>query len=488
VKRADWSSTLASIGASIILLSLPLDLFFQQIVTYPNVAVIDPYANATISRAIFYDPNPGRQYKSSEEGTPWDFMLSSLIYPYWLGQGMDPGVVVDCPTGNCTFDPFWTLGIDFQCVEMPSNILEFGCKNTSAEWLSTLAYGGPGENPNVTSCGYYLNVPEDMPQLMAGYEIEKSGAVGEVLATRFFALSDIFTNQQWFNGSINFQEIKNPQVDFILVSTPGGFEGAVKNNTPVVNECEVHWVVNKINSTVVNGDLTEVRTESLQFPTNLTNPWDPQDSDVYLSNFTLTLPDPHSFTGPDSSFGLHNESARAVWQFWTAIAPSTFLRPAANNPVKSGPVLKYQWLDPAIRLLEVTDPSLPWDAPNNVTDQMAQAVMTANSVIRRNILSMRKQHDVAVGTTWQRLVLVHIRWEWITLPVALLVFSLFFLSSTMWKSSKDKQQIGIWKTSALAILFNGLGEDVQTFVGAGNKKMGYTREKAKDIQVHLDDD
>jgi hypothetical protein len=480
-------STLASVGAAIILLSLPLDLFFQQIVAYPNVAVVDP-ANATISRGIRYNPDPGYQFRNGTGLMPWDFMFNSLIYPYWLGTGLDPGVVVDCATGNCTFDPFYTLGIDHQCVEMSSDILEFGCKNTSAEWMSTVQFQGLDSNPNVTSCGYYLNIPDDMPQLLTGYEIEKDGAVGEVMATRFFSMWDVLSNHLWFNGSINFPEVRNPQVNFILASTPGGFDGAVKNNTPVLHECEVHWVVNKINSTVVNGKLTEVRTETHQFESDLINSWDPNDSTVYLPNFDLTLPDPHSSTGSQSTFGMTNDTARAVWEFWTQISPSTFLRPSPNNPTKSGPVLKYSWMDNPTKLIQATSGSLPWDSPHNVTDQLGKAVAVANQIVRRNTLSVSKRQDVSVGTTWQRVTLVHIRWEWITLPVALLVFSLFFLGSTMWRSSKDKQQIGIWKTSALAILFNGLGDDVQTFVGAGNKKMGYTREKANHIKVHLDDD
>jgi len=100
----------------------------------------------------------------------------------------------------------------------------------------------------------------------------------------------------------------------------------------------------------------------------------------------------------------------------------------------------------------------------------------------------KTSHDVAVGQSFRYIVLVHIRWQWITLPIALLLFALAFLLATVWRSTKDAEQIGIWKTSALAILFNGLGEDVQGYVGAGNNGMGYTRRKAKDLKVHLDDD
>jgi len=74
------------------------------------------------------------------------------------------------------------------------------------------------------------------------------------------------------------------------------------------------------------------------------------------------------------------------------------------------------------------------------------------------------------------------------LPAILLLFSLLFLVATVIRSTKDQDNVGIFKTSALAILFNGLGEDVAAQVGSGNNRMGYTREKARDIKVKLDDD
>ena len=116
--------------------------------------------------------------------------------------GSKPGVQYDCPTGNCTYAPFHTLAFDFECVDMPIETLVFDCKNTSAEWQSTVAYEGPGLSPNVTSCGWYLDVPDSLPQLMSGYEVRENGSIGEVLATRMFPFSDIWNNQQFFGGSI----------------------------------------------------------------------------------------------------------------------------------------------------------------------------------------------------------------------------------------------------------------------------------------------
>jgi len=282
--------------------------------------------------------------------------------------------------------------------------------------------------------------------------------------------------------------VKNPIVDFILASTPGGFEGTLNNNTPIVTECEVHWVVKLLNATVLSGNLVEEALETLQFESDLDNPWDPDDSNIYAANFSMTLPDPHSVTGPNSTYGMNNVTARKVWQVWAEVAPSNLNRPAASNPVKSGDVLKFQWLDSVPQLIQVLDLDIPWAAPNNVSEQMAEAITVTNQVIRRNIISVTHRHDVSTGQAFQQVVLVQIRWVWISLPVILLMFSLLFLIATVVRSTKANDQIGIWKTSALAILFNGLGEDVQYHVGAGNNPQGYMRAKANDIKVKLDED
>lgn len=452
--------------------------------SYPSREVPIQSANATISRTILYDPTEDIEYVGGVASLPWDTQLEAFLYPFWLGTGVAPGVPYDCPTSNCSYDPFRTVAADFQCTTLPSTLLEFGCKNTSAEWLSTVAYGGPGANPNVTSCGYYLNVPNNLPQLMSGYEIEADNTIGEILATRFLALSDVFTNERFFDGSISYGNIKNPIVDFIVVSTPSNFEGAAANRTPIIRECEVHWVVQELEAKVSNNLLSESIIETMEFPSDLNNPWDPNDSDSYLANFALTLPDVHSLTGANSTYGMDNTTARKVWQVWTEIAPSTYTRPSSKNPVQSGDVLKMNWLSSRPTLLQVFDSTLPWDASSNITAHMADAIHVMNQVVRRNTISQRHRHDVAVGHAFQYVVMVQVNWPWVAFPVALLFTGLIFLLLTVWQSSKNKQEIGVWKGSALPALFRGPTSGHEE-LNLGGGELGHARTAARKMKVRL---
>lgn len=173
--------TLVSIGAGIILLSLPLDLFFQQIVAYPEPYLQDMFVKApTIARSIWYYPEVDLQWRSSNDVVTNDFQIESILTLYWvyiyielrckywlarsellwicrtwhcvssnnvnrnkLGQYPCANILLECPTSNYTFDPFYTLALDYEYRELPTNTLEFGCRTVSGEWRSSVSYDRP---------------------------------------------------------------------------------------------------------------------------------------------------------------------------------------------------------------------------------------------------------------------------------------------------------------------------------------------------------
>ena len=114
---------------------------------------------------------------------------------------------------------------------------------------------------------------------------------------------------------------------------------------------------------------------------------------------------------------------------------------------------------------------------------MAQAMSVA---LRRTAQSFTTVIPQWTGDAWEQETRVHIRWPWIIMPAALLIFSFLFLAVTIMRSEKDDKKIGIWKSSALAVLFNGLGDDVQDFVGT-RTNLGHARAKAKQLHVQLDE-
>ena len=77
--------TLASIGAAIILLSLPLNLFFQQIIATPEVFVQYQSADRpTLARTMQYDPSRDWMWRDGFMVTSDDAAMESFLTPYWV--------------------------------------------------------------------------------------------------------------------------------------------------------------------------------------------------------------------------------------------------------------------------------------------------------------------------------------------------------------------------------------------------------------------
>jgi hypothetical protein len=504
-----FNSTLASVGAAIILLSLPLDLFFQQIVSYPTSWIRT--GNASMPRAIHYDPAPNILHNAQpndllpdQKTLGPDYTMQATVLPFlWLNPYSGQAVLnVTCPTSRCTWAPFNTLAICSKCMETPK-LLEFGCKMTPNDWMNdTFAYpyspNEPGGFTGVNSCGWYLTPPNAPPILMSGYSMgnstTNSSFVPQTLMGRAQPLRDVYTRQLLYDQpSINFQDITNPIIDFVASGTPGGVQGAMNNATPIVSECVLYWCVNTISAAVIDSNVIENVTHSVQVPSTFSDdPWKDPVTSWYQSEFELVLPD-SQVPGGYANFSVNNITARQTYQSLEEIIPHSwlegFLIPEQGNVVPQGEAyVKWQWRIVNGIYLQISNvAATQWLPPGNVT-QLVTSLANAMSVsLRRSAILFTEDIPQWSGDSWEQETRVHIRWPWIILPACLLIFSFLFLAVTIMRSEKDDKKIGIWKSSALAVLFNGLGDDVQDYVGT-RTNLGHQREKAKQIRVQLDNE
>lgn len=135
------------------------------------------------------------------------------------------------------------------------------------------------------------------------------------------------------------------------------------------------------------------------------------------------------------------------------------------------------------QVIDMPADSNPWLPPNNITDTIAQLAETM-TIVMRNTPDITNQLQMVQGTAWEQRTFVHVRWGWAVWPILLLALSLVFLISTVAKSSKEENVVRIWKNSIIAVLFNGLGEDVQNSVGP-NARLSEARSKARGFCVKL---
>jgi len=104
--------------------------------------------------------------------------------------------------------------------------------------------------PNVTSCGYFLNASSTSPVVMTGYARNSQDLTGETLVMRTLGLYGARSSSDplLYDGSINFEDIPDRLLDFLVVGTLNGAAGVLRNGTPRAQKCMMRWCVKTVHS------------------------------------------------------------------------------------------------------------------------------------------------------------------------------------------------------------------------------------------------
>ncbi|KAF2195305.1 hypothetical protein K469DRAFT_733964 [Zopfia rhizophila CBS 207.26] len=410
---------LVSLGAAIMILALAFEPFFQQIISYPtrdvvvgnsSVFVSTVYAGAEIKDIT---PSGSTNYYAPVSAMSMSLAIDSAIF---TGNGDVRPPPSICPSGRCNWTTYSSLGVCHKCQDV-SNLLEYTCQNhTVMEYV-----GGTvsARNP----CGYQLN-----GTFLVGVSGYKQG--------RTLSLSTFVANSQknrsaldiYWNSTL-YGNITNSIIDFYVAYTPGGPSEVQKNSTPVLLECLMSWCVKSLRSSHFGGFLREDILETSVIRTNsqLSNIQGVEGSPAFSivtkerktftigENTTEALRDKLQSTLPKLLLDVNQDSAGQFPGIWNFIQ-----RP----PYDINPYLE------------------------NLTTAMTN-----------NMRSIVNGTETIVGAAWGSEKYVTIRWEWITLPAALLIGSFVFVCTTIVRSRK--QNAAAWKSSALATLLHGLTEEAR---------------------------
>jgi hypothetical protein len=487
--------TLLALGAAITMFAAPLSFFFQQIVSYPShwVAV----NNASVPRSVIYDTDVGIFFVNGSRRIGPARPMIAALEPLFVGVnsskgGTSPELKGICPTSKCTWKPFNTLAVCSRCTDLSDELL-WGCSTGPTEWVSSATYsaifsGRP--NPNTTSCGYYLSPDGKSQVLLSGYTINADGSHGEALSTRFYPLIDTNPSSRApiFNGSLKFQDIRNPIADFIVSGTPEGQIGAYKNAKPVVSECNLHWCVKTTQTEYWLGHPLETTTKTFLLDSPEGYPWKKFNvSGVaiprWVANFSLSLsPEPQQ-DFLDNTFSVVNQTTVETILAWDQMLPSY----VTSMNATSNPNLRWlnggQFFGTPPQVIDMPSISNPWLPPNNITAQMELMADTMTTVMR-NTPNVTNQLQMIQGMAWEQRTFVEIRWPWAVWPAGVLTMSLIFLMATISRSAEEENVVRVWKNSIIAVLFNGLDQDVRQIVGP-NARLSEAREKARALRLRL---
>ncbi|KAJ4295616.1 hypothetical protein N0V90_007629 [Kalmusia sp. IMI 367209] len=478
--------SLAALGAVLTILMLAIDTFFQQVIELPDRWVLQ--AKALVPVVSQYEPKDPHTYSDGMKELQNDRKLLEVVEKFFIDNGTQPipagngtqaEIHVLCPTGNCEWPTYHTLGICSACEDV-SSLLKFTCISSRMDWIRNLTRDETKSSyPNGTMCGYFINTTSNDAIMMTGYAMGSNVTyAGQALVARSLPLVDTVFRTTLFDGSIHFGHVRNPIVDFIVAGVQD-IESAYANQTPVAHECMLSWCIKAIKSTYHLGAYNEEVVDTFFNSTPGVQPWlsntfnysgSIQHDHYYLEDIVIRAP-----WNPKNTYGLMNSTMLKIAATFDDFLPffSTMVNTSSSALTRS----RY-WK--TSRSTEYLMSFNPWLPPNNITRHLERiAIMMTNHV-------RFTSNETAPGDAWAKEVFVSVQWAWLTFPVVLLFTSLLFLITTIVRTSKDKSKVGIWKTSAMPALIYSLPKDVQDSLASGGATWtAIGRDNAKKTRIRL---
>lgn len=482
--------SLAALGAAVTIMALLLDPFFQQVVEYPEHWRLQS-GNGSIPRATGYEPfSTGKEFMTGMENVEVDqvmlgiqnrFFYSNGTLPMTFGKGVRAEVPLGCPNSNCTWPEYETFGVSSQCVDA-SDRLTFRCAKGTLDWVQAPTLGkGPRDPisyPNGSSCGWWLNAEE--PLLMTGYNIDvDTPHSDEALLMRAQPLYDLGSRLFMPGYTAKLNNSRNPLAHVVIVSNID-VDRVRQNATPIANECVISWAAIDMLSTYSEGGYVENITRVLVNNTVASSPWLSNElfdeNDVPIG-FDYSYREDVVVASPSGNvYQVDNRTHTLAVSIFDDMFPSVYT--LINSTHMADAMLRYKQylsLSATYRTRNVTYNPFLYANISTHLDHMTNAMTNA-------MRSASSDTESVLGQAFDLESFVDVRWPWLSLPLGLLAFTGIFLLATIFRSSKEKDHVGVWKTSAIATLLYGLPDDMSKKM-TSSKAHGTPRMKAKEVKV-----
>ncbi|KAJ5377132.1 uncharacterized protein N7496_004541 [Penicillium cataractarum] len=428
--------SLVSIGAFVLLCMLAFDPFIQQILSYPAQSTEKPGA---------YAPQL-RDYSlvlPDLEGT----MNIAVISGIWKsGFPIEP----TCPSGNCTFPTFQTVGICSRCANITSNVTLdchkpklSGERGSVAGACNVIPDQGTPSNSLVT-----VNDAIDEWQQKQILKFAKEFNMPLDAETQTISMpADIVWSSNGYDSDANSTDILHEGILSPLLTvahasldfdfnrtTPGGDprDGIVIKQ---VTECSLSLCLKNYDISIVNGKLhSDISTLS------------------YGREFTRTadVPSPENCWMPEHDIPqewLSEEGVAAASEF---VSCGAFAVPFPQGTETQIFIYNSSSVMETGSELEATD-----EVVSKIAYLGLEAIMSnvADSLTK---VGLDNANFVVNGTVSTLEVFVHVDWIWLAFPALLVILGNMFLVLTIIVNKKKK--CSLWKSSIMAIFFHGLAE------------------------------
>ncbi|OBT83439.1 hypothetical protein VE02_07869 [Pseudogymnoascus sp. 03VT05] len=400
--------------------AIGIDPFTQQLIQFRSGLFSEPSHAARIARSSRYT----REYGSALVDMPLSMKTAVLTGLTRSPSELAQQVLVQCPTSNCTWPPFRTLGVCHRCTNVTTSLRRIDGIDSSLVDITGYMLGLDGP-PIFNNSGIFPSTAYVLPNghFIANVNAHTSnpGSIGRYTMTSFgtwnksktLTMKDVDT-LIWSTSFIH------PDVDAVnAVSWPVGADGTrlplplgdLLPNLPIwpevplqATECGLYYCVKAVNSSVEGNQLHENITE-------FSSKRDPASGDPSSpASFPDTGPDYQAdlyITSPNASdpvFYVHQSPLNAISEYIQSLFVANYTDPYAS-PDPSLPRVR-QEIDAILRMsgavglngmssgpqtyltMTATPPTLDhlwtWTAPNVASTFDSLATSITNEMSRND--------------------------------------------------------------------------------------------------------
>lgn len=351
-----------------------------------------------------------------------------------------------CPSGDCTWDPFSTLAVSSQCVNITDNV-SLNCSE--------------GDSPdNSTDYCNFLSINDPTLQSLLNQSTDTDKFFIEAGSPRLYLdVLEPYANMTGFLGVVQWVRA--------LAASGNAFTDRSMNSSTrfEAGRCFFYLSVIEVQAEVNNGVYSE---RTLQEFTDVQNrPSAPSvmhngteffylDVFAYDMDYTLIYNPPFASNQPNNSntFSLTDN-------MFTQLASLIWSADFVNGMVSVGFSSGAQGV--ATNRQDSNENILLLYKANNISRAMqnlAQYITTEMRAVDSETLqqeqgnnSLVARQQAVVGTVWTQKQFVTVRWAWLALPAVLLWLTLFLFVATGLKTKNSG--VGVWTSSPLTLLFHG---------------------------------
>jgi hypothetical protein len=352
-----------------------------------------------------------------------DFAMKAAVYRGLFTPQLVTDLAPDCPSGNCTFPLFDSLAFCSKCLDVSQSVI-----NNDPGLGSKIA-----KDPESVQGDY--NISYTLPgNAVVDFTVFFSGG------SLAMGPSMVSTTALPANLSKEMLGLQDPLLTFAVLQFPDVGDDISQANyftsLPVTHECALYFCVNTyyvtVTNTVPNTTILSSWTSDSGIPTiggAGASGIDMSDTqDAILEKPDDGIPGNNTYWIPPGTL--------ATLKAWLNMTVQGSLNTTGSEVYGgNGPV----WAN---------DVMIAFNETSDWSSFMAALATSMTTYIRSYDLQEES------GTAFRLETYVHVKWAWLAMPVALILFATIFLVATIVVNEKRKG--AVWKSKSLALLFHGL--------------------------------